>query len=123
MVIDEVHGYRGVFGSHVANVLRRLRRVCAFYGAKPQFILCSATIGNPKDHAEALPEAPVTAITESGAPSGEKHVLLWNPLVINPDLLRASAFAVQPHRARRHPQPAQDPGVRAELMVEVRPST
>ncbi len=92
VVIDEVHGYRGVFGSHVANVLRRLRRVCAFYGAKPQFILCSATIGNPKDHAEALLEAPVTAITESGGPSGEKHVLLWNPPVINPDLgLRASA--------------------------------
>lgn len=92
VVIDEVHTYRGVFGSHVANVLRRLKRVCAFYGADPQFILCSATIGNPKAHAEALIEADVEAITESGAPTGDKHVLLWNPPVVNPDLgLRASA--------------------------------
>jgi DEAD/DEAH box helicase domain-containing protein len=92
VVIDEVHSYRGVFGSHVANVIRRLKRVCAFYGARPQFILCSATIGNPKQHAEALLEHEVRAITESGAPTGEKHVLLWNPPVVNPDLgLRASA--------------------------------
>jgi DEAD/DEAH box helicase domain-containing protein len=92
IVIDEIHTYRGVFGSHVANVLRRLLRVCAFYGAKPQFILCSATIGNPKAHAEALIGRDVTAITESGAPTGDKHVLLWNPPVMNPDLgLRASA--------------------------------
>jgi DEAD/DEAH box helicase domain-containing protein len=92
VVIDEVHTYRGVFGSHVANVLRRLQRVCAFYGANPQFILCSATIGNPKAHAEALVEREVLAITESGAPTGDKHVLLWNPPVVNPDLgLRASA--------------------------------
>ncbi len=92
VVIDEVHTYRGVFGSHVANVLRRLQRVCTFYGSKPQFILCSATIGNPKAHAEALIEREVEAITESGAPTGDKHVLLWNPPVVNPDLgLRASA--------------------------------
>jgi DEAD/DEAH box helicase domain-containing protein len=92
VVIDEVHTYRGVFGSHVANVLRRLQRVCAFYGVSPQFILCSATIGNPAEHASALIEQPVTAITESGAPVGEKHVLLWNPPVVNADLgLRASA--------------------------------
>jgi DEAD/DEAH box helicase domain-containing protein len=92
VVIDEVHTYRGVFGSHVANVIRRLKRVCAFYGVTPQFILCSATIGNPQQHAEALIEDAVTAIVESGAPAGEKHVLLWNPPVVNPDLgLRASA--------------------------------
>lgn len=92
IVIDEVHTYRGVFGSHVANVLRRLQRVCAFYGVSPQFILCSATIGNPAEHASALIEQPVTAILDSGAPVGEKHVLLWNPPVVNPDLgLRASA--------------------------------
>ena len=92
IVIDEVHTYRGVFGSHVANVLRRLQRVCAFYGVSPQFILCSATIGNPAEHASALIEQPVTAITDSGAPVGEKHVLLWNPPVVNADLgLRASA--------------------------------
>ncbi|AXK73288.1 DUF1998 domain-containing protein [Lysobacter sp. TY2-98] len=92
VVIDEVHTYRGVFGSHVTNVLRRLKRICAFYGSNPKFILCSATIGNPKQHAEALIETGVTAITESGAPTGDKHVLLWNPPVVNPDLgLRASA--------------------------------
>lgn len=92
VVIDEIHSYRGVFGSHLANVIRRLARICAFYGAHPQFILCSATIGNPREHAEALLGARVTAITESGAPAGAKHVLLWNPPVVNPDLgLRASA--------------------------------
>jgi len=92
VVIDEIHTYRGVFGSHLANVLRRLKRVCAFYGANPQFILCSATIGNPKEHAEAVIESPVTAITRSGAPTGDKTVMLWNPPVVNPDLgLRASA--------------------------------
>jgi len=92
VVIDEIHTYRGVFGSHVTNVLRRLKRVCAFYGVSPQFILCSATIGNPQAHAEALIEAPVTAITRSGAPTGDRHVLLWNPPVVNKDLgLRASA--------------------------------
>jgi len=92
VVIDEIHGYRGVFGSHVANVIRRLKRLCAFYGSDPQFILCSATIGNAVEHAEALIEAPVHAITESGAPTGEKFLLLWNPPVVNPDLgLRASA--------------------------------
>jgi len=92
VVIDEVHTYRGVFGAHVANLIRRLKRICAFYGSSPQFILCSATIGNPAEHAAALIEAPVHAITDSGAPVGEKHVLLWNPPVVNPDLgLRASA--------------------------------
>ena len=92
VVIDEIHGYRGVFGSHLANVIRRLKRLCAFYGSDPQFILCSATIGNASEHAEALIEAPVHAITDSGAPSGEKHLLLWNPPVRNADLgLRASA--------------------------------
>lgn len=92
VVIDEVHTYRGVFGSHVTNVLRRLKRICAFYGVRPQFILCSATIGNPQAHAEGLIEDRVHAITESGAPTGPKHVLLWNPPVVNADLgLRASA--------------------------------
>lgn len=92
VVIDEIHTYRGVFGSHVANVLRRLKRICAFYGVQPQFILCSATIGNPHRHAEALVEDEVHAIVESGAPTGPRHVLLWNPPVVNPDLgLRASA--------------------------------
>jgi len=101
IVIDEIHTYRGVFGSHLANLLRRLKRICAFYGATPQFILCSATIGNPKEHAEALIERRVTAITDSGAPTGDKHVLLWNPPVTNPDLgLRASARSQSTRIAR-----------------------
>ncbi|NOT88336.1 MAG: DEAD/DEAH box helicase [Lysobacter sp.] len=101
IVIDEIHTYRGVFGSHLANLLRRLKRICAFYGATPQFILCSATIGNPQEHAEALIERRVTAITDSGAPTGDKHVLLWNPPVTNPDLgLRASARSQSTRIAR-----------------------
>jgi len=92
VVIDEMHSYRGVFGSHVANVLRRLQRICRFYGADPQFILCSATIANPAELAGALLDAEVHAITESGAPQGARHLLLWNPPVVNPDLgIRASA--------------------------------
>jgi len=102
VVIDELHSYRGVFGSHVANVLRRLKRVCAFYGVTPQFITCSATIGNPKEHAEALIGEDVRQISDSGAPRGERHVLLWNPPVINPDLgIRASARS-QANRIARH---------------------
>ncbi|MFZ2755023.1 MAG: DEAD/DEAH box helicase, partial [Lysobacteraceae bacterium] len=101
IVIDEIHTYRGVFGSHLANLLRRLKRICAFYGATPQFILCSATIGNPQEHAEALIERRVTAITDSGAPTGDKHVLLWNPPATNPDLgLRASARSQSTRIAR-----------------------
>ncbi|MGE5603161.1 MAG: DEAD/DEAH box helicase [Nitrososphaerales archaeon] len=88
VVIDEMHVYRGVFGSHVANVLRRLRRICAFYGSRPQFILASATIANPGDLAGRLVEAPVTVIgpDQDGAPQGEKHILFYNPPVIDPEL-------------------------------------
>jgi DEAD/DEAH box helicase domain-containing protein len=92
VVIDEMHTYRGVFGSHMANVLRRLRRICRFYGSDPVFVLCSATIANPGELAARLIESPVETIDESGAPRGEKTVLLWNPPVVNPDLgIRASA--------------------------------
>ena len=92
VVIDETHTYRGVFGSHVANVMRRLRRICRFYGADPVFIMSSATIANPEELASGLIGEPVTAITESGAPAGERHLLLWNPPVVNADLgIRASA--------------------------------
>jgi DEAD/DEAH box helicase domain-containing protein len=92
VVIDELHTYRGVFGSHVANVVRRLRRVCRFYGADPVFIFCSATIANPEALAEGLVGEPVLGIKESGAPQGERHLLLWNPPVVNPELqIRASA--------------------------------
>jgi DEAD/DEAH box helicase domain-containing protein len=92
VVIDEMHSYRGVFGSHVANVMRRLRRICRFYGSDPLFILCSATIANPQQLASELIGGEVEAITESGAPQGARHLLLWNPPVVNPDLgIRASA--------------------------------
>ncbi|MBK5944024.1 DEAD/DEAH box helicase [Halorhodospira halophila] len=93
VVVDEVHTYRGVFGSHVANLFRRLRRICRFYGADPVFIFTSATIANPGELAGRLiGESGVEAITESGAPAGEKRLLLWNPPVIDPDLgIRASA--------------------------------
>ncbi len=92
VVIDETHTYRGVFGSHVANVIRRLRRICRFYGSEPVFILCSATIANPDELAAELVGEEVYAITESGAPQGARHLLLWNPPVVNPDLgIRASA--------------------------------
>lgn len=68
IVIDELHHYRGVFGSHLANVLRRLKRICKFYGSDPQFICCSATIENPKEMAEKVIEKPVTLIDDNGAP-------------------------------------------------------
>lgn len=92
VVIDEIHHYRGVFGSHLANLIRRLRRICAFYGASPQFICCSATIANPGELAEKLIEAPVTLVDNNGAPSGEKHFLFYNPPVVNQELgIRASS--------------------------------
>ena len=122
IVIDELHTYRGVFGSHLANVLRRLKRICAFYGTTPQFILCSATIGNPQEHAEAIIGESVHAITESGAPRGERHVMLWNPPVINPDLgMRASARS-QTSRIARHAIRAKLKTIvfaQSRLMVEV----
>lgn len=96
VVLDEMHVYRGVFGSHVANVLRRLRRVCRFYGGAPQFILASATIANPGDLAGRLVEAPVTVVgpEEDGAPQGERHVLFYNPPLVDPALgLRRSPAA------------------------------
>jgi DEAD/DEAH box helicase domain-containing protein len=83
IVIDEAHAYRGVMGSHVANVIRRLRRVAAFYGAKPQFILCSATIGNPRDLAQALTGLPVELVDNNGAPRGEKRIILYNPPLVD----------------------------------------
>ncbi len=86
IVIDELHQYRGVFGSHVANVIRRLKRICAFYGSNPQFILCSATIANPGELAGLLVEEPLTVITANGAPQAEKHFILYNPPLVNPEL-------------------------------------
>lgn len=93
VVIDEIHTYRGVFGSHVANVVRRLKRICQFYNAYPQFILTSATIANPHELAENLIEAPVTLIDQDGSARGEKHFLIYNPPIVNRDLgLRRSSI-------------------------------
>jgi DEAD/DEAH box helicase domain-containing protein len=93
VVIDEMHAYRGVFGSHVANVLRRLKRIARFYGASPQFILTSATIANPTELAERLIEEPVVLVDDDGAARGARHFLIYNPPVVNRDLgLRRSAL-------------------------------
>ncbi|MDD3336291.1 MAG: DUF1998 domain-containing protein, partial [Eubacteriales bacterium] len=86
IVIDEIHTYRGVFGSHLANVLRRLLRLCTFYGSHPRFILCSATIANPVELANALTGRSVEAVTENGAPMGERHFVFYNPPVVNRQL-------------------------------------
>jgi len=83
VVIDETHIYRGVFGSHVANVLRRLRRLCASYRSNPQFICCSATIANPQEHAQNIVGLPFESIVEDGSPHGEKYFTFWNPPVID----------------------------------------
>lgn len=122
VVIDEMHTYRGVFGAHMANVIRRLKRVAAFYGSRPVFILCSATIANPGELAARLIEEEVETITESGAPQGERHLLLWNPPVVNPELgIRASARS----QAARITRLAVKAGLktivfaRTRLMVEV----
>jgi DEAD/DEAH box helicase domain-containing protein len=93
IVIDEIHAYRGVFGSHLANLIRRLKRICAFYHSRPQFICCSATIANPKELSEKLLGEPVNIIGENGAPSGEKHFIFYNPPVVNKELgIRNSAI-------------------------------
>jgi DEAD/DEAH box helicase domain-containing protein len=83
VVVDEAHVYRGVFGSHVANVLRRLRRLCAIYGSDPQFILCSATIANAGELAQGLTGRPAEVIEVDGAPHGSKHFAFWNPPIVD----------------------------------------
>ncbi len=102
VVVDEVHQYRGVFGSHVANVLRRLKRIAAFYGARPQFVCCSATIANPGElasqlvgedlDADAVAAKGMAVVADNGAPRGEKHFIFYNPPVVNAELgIRRSA--------------------------------
>ncbi len=122
VVIDEMHTYRGVFGSHMANLIRRLKRICGFYGSRPVFILCSATIANPGELGEGLIGEPVHTISESGAPRGQKHLLLWNPPVVNPDLgIRASARS-QTSRIARSAVKAKFKTIiftQTRLMVEV----
>jgi DEAD/DEAH box helicase domain-containing protein len=83
IVLDELHTYRGVFGSHLCNVLRRLRRVAKFYGRDPQFICCSATIANPGDLASRLLETDVDVLSANGAPAAEKTFVFYNPPVVN----------------------------------------
>lgn len=93
IVIDEVHQYRGVFGSHLANVIRRLQRICKFYGSNPQFICCSATIANPGELAGRITNRDVKVINNNGAPSGQRHFLFYNPPVVNKQLgIRKSAL-------------------------------
>ncbi len=93
VVIDEIHAYRGVFGSNLANVIRRLKRVCAFYGAHPTFICCSATIRNPRELTETMIGKPVYLVDDNGAPAGERHVVFYNPPVVNAQLgIRAGSI-------------------------------
>ena len=122
VVVDELHVYRGVFGSHLTNVFRRLKRICRFYGQDPVFICCSATIANPKEHAENLLEREVALIDESGAPRAAKTFILYNPPIVNRELgIRQSALTparniaaelianeIQTHRL--HHEPAQRGG-------------
>ena len=102
VVIDELHTYRGLFGSHVANVVRRLRRICNHYGSDPTFICASATIANPRELAERVLEAPVELIDDNGAPSGRKHILVINPPVANEQLgIRGSSLLTGQRLAER----------------------
>lgn len=95
VVLDELHTYRGVFGSHIGNVLRRLQRICQFHGSNPVFIMCSATIANPAEHARNLTGRDPRLINESGAPSGKKTVLFYNPPIISKELgIRRSYLSV-----------------------------
>ncbi|MCS6949221.1 MAG: DEAD/DEAH box helicase [Armatimonadota bacterium] len=90
VVVDEMHAYRGVFGSHVALILRRLRRLAEFYGARPQFILTSATVGNPQETAQTLTGLPCTLIQEDGSPRPRRYFVLWNPPLIGQNFERLS---------------------------------
>ncbi len=85
VVVDELHTYRGVFGAHVANVLRRLTRIARFYGSRPRFVCCSATISNPRELAETVVGQPFELISQSGAPRGERSCLIYNPALVDPE--------------------------------------
>jgi DEAD/DEAH box helicase domain-containing protein len=100
VVIDEMHTYRGVFGSHVANVIRRLKRITRHYGSQPQFVLTSATIGNPRELASKLIEEELSVISEDGSARGPKHFLIYNPPIVDAELgIRASMVAEAVHIA------------------------
>jgi DEAD/DEAH box helicase domain-containing protein len=91
VVLDEVHTYRGIFGSHMNQIIRRLKRLCAFYGSRPQFIFLSATVNNPKSFGESLVEEPVEVIEKSGSPRSGRHLLFMNP-VSSPNFSAATLF-------------------------------
>ena len=92
IIIDELHTYKGVFGSHVAHVLRRLKRICNYYGSDPVFICTSATIANPAELAESLTNTEMQLISNNGAPAGKKHFIFYNPPVVHPTFgIRRSA--------------------------------
>ena len=95
VVIDEIHTYRGIFGSNVANVIRRLSRVCRYYGSDPQFICSSATIANPLELAERLTGVPITLVDNDGSPRGAKHFVLWNPPCIDVGLMERRSSNVE----------------------------
>ena len=117
VVIDELHTYRGVFGSHMTNVLRRLDRICHFYGARPQFICCSATIANPKELAERLLEREVHLVDRNGAPSSEKIFIFYNPPVVNKELgIRGNHL----HAARKLISPFIQQGIQTILFATSR---
>jgi DEAD/DEAH box helicase domain-containing protein len=99
VVIDELHAYRGVFGSHLANILRRLHRICCFYGSQPVFICSSATIANPRELAERLVERPFELVDRSGAPRGEKFFVFVNPPVVNAALGIRRSYLAQARQA------------------------
>ena len=117
VVIDELHTYRGVFGSHMTNVLRRLSRICNFYGSKPRFICCSATIANPQELAERLLERDVFLVDQNGAPSSEKIFIFYNPPVVNKELgIRGNHI----HAARRLVSPFIKQGIQTILFATSR---
>jgi DEAD/DEAH box helicase domain-containing protein len=101
VVIDELHYYRGVFGSHLANVLRRLKRVAGFYGSKPQFVCTSATIANPVELARQILEEDVTLVDENGAPASDKYFVFYNPPVVDPQLGIRRSYLNETRRVTR----------------------
>ncbi len=94
VVLDEIHTYRGIFGSHVAGLVRRLQRICRHYGADPQFICCSATLGNPRELATRLTNRPMRLVDRDGAPRGRRYFVLWNPPWLEPELRGAGGAPV-----------------------------
>ena len=120
IVIDELHYYRGVYGSHLGNLLRRMKRICEFYGSTPQFICCSATIANPRQLAESLIEKPFDLVEQNGAPSGEKFIVFYNPPVVNKQLgIRRSYL----HETRRLAQEFIDRGQQTLVFANNRLAT